>query len=94
MSVTVTLPDVWLLIAPCGCIDGIRHSVIDGQVITATADEAWEKFTRLKHDRERERREGWTCVGGSIEDWDRAKGPCPHDPQYASPAGPDSGSGS
>lgn len=93
--VTVTLPDVWLLIAPCGCIDGIRRSVIEGRVVTASAEEAWEKFTARKRERDAERKAGYTCVAGTVGDWDRSRVSCPHDPPWgrvsaSSSAGPES----
>jgi len=84
--ITVTLPDVWLLVAPCGCIDGIRKSVINGEVITATANAAWAKFTPMKRERAREEKAGYQCIAGTVEDWERSSVPCPHDPPRTAPA--------
>lgn len=83
--VTVTLPDAWLLVAPCGCIDGIRHAVINGEIICATAEDAWASFTPRKRDRDREAREGYTLVAGTAEDWDRSRAGCIHEPQWQKP---------
>lgn len=83
MSQTVTLPDFWLLIAPCGCIDGMRRTTFEGRVITATAQEAWEKFTPRKRDRDKELRDGFTCRGS--EDGEDITLGCSHDPQWTAP---------
>lgn len=77
---TVTLPDWWALVMPCGCVDGMRRAVIDGAIVTASAQDAWEKFTRLKRDRDREVREGWVCRAGTEADWESFKAGCVHVP--------------
>lgn len=92
---TVTLPNWWVLVMPCGCIDGIRRAVIDGKIVTATADEAWAKFTPLKRDRARELREGWKCRAGTDADLQAYAASTSHLPaeHAAALSSPDSGEG-
>lgn len=80
--VTVTLPDAWALVAPCGCVDGMRLSVLNGVVITATAEEAWAKFTPHARDRAREAKQGFTCRGAQTTE---ALSDCQHDPKWGIP---------
>jgi hypothetical protein len=58
----------------------MRRAVIDGEIVTASAQDAWEKFTRLKRDRDREVREGWVCRAGTEADWESFKQGCTCDP--------------
>ena len=89
MSQTVTFPDLWLLIAPCGCIDGFMRSVNSGTVNTPTAHAAWVKFTPLKRDRTREVKQGYVCRGGDFAEWNgRSPQDCPHEPQWGIPIEP------
>lgn len=63
-TVDLTLPKFWLLVMPCGCIDGSMVSVsMNWSIFAATADDAWKKFTPTKRARDREARDGWTCRG-------------------------------
>lgn len=75
---TVTLPDRWVLVMPCGCIDGVCLAVLGDEILAPTAEAAWVKFTPLRRNRERERREGWVCRGGTVLDARAATAPCPH----------------
>lgn len=79
MTQTITLPDLWLLVAPCGCLDGWLRSTREGIVTRPTAEAAWAAFEPRKRAREREQAAGWTVRGGDYAEWnDSAKGHCPH----------------
>ena len=84
MSQTITLPDLWLLAAPCGCLDGWLRTTHEGTATRPTVEHAWADFTR--NARERMKREGWTIRGGDYAEWnDSDKGHCPHTPQHVKP---------
>lgn len=75
----IHLPEVWVLIAPCGCVDGVTLAVYNGHVRLATAEAAWARFTPLKRDRDREAKQGFRIEGREErvvpED-------CQHDPKW------------
>ena len=48
MSQIIELPDLWLLIAPCGCIDGYMRAVSLGRDPFLTAESAWRQFEPRK----------------------------------------------
>jgi hypothetical protein len=88
MTQTITLPDLWLLIAPCGCYDGFMRSTHEGEVTRANPEAAWKWFAPLKRERERMVKSGYVLRGGDFEEWNSRenKGDCPHDPQWTAPA--------
>lgn len=50
------IPKAWVLVMPCGCVDGI----LVGSERHPTAEAAWSTFTPLKRNRDREAAKGWT----------------------------------
>jgi hypothetical protein len=93
MTQTITLPDLWLLVAPCGCLDGWLRATHEGTVTRATADVAWSDFEPTKRGRERRQAEGWVVRGGDYAEWnDGPKGHCPHIPVHTAPTSIHSGS--
>lgn len=77
----VEIPSHWLLVAPCGCVDGSLLGVRrDGRIYRATAEEAWKTFEPVARRRERDKRRGWTVRPIAADD-DLVKlltTPCPH----------------
>ena len=73
-TVTLVVPKFWLLVKPCGCVDGSLVSVrIDGTVCATSAEDAWRRFTPNKRARDKEAREGMTCRGITDEEMPRFK---------------------
>lgn len=88
MSQTITLPDLWLLVAPCGCFDGWLRATHEGTVTRATTEVAWADFAPTKRARERMQTQGWVVRGGDYAEWnDSPKGHCPHNPIWGVSAG-------
>ena len=80
---TITLPDAWALVAPCGCTDGICLAAIGQKILRADAEAAWKMFTPLKRDRDREEKQGYR-----IEERygvQRIEADCPHEPKWGVP---------
>ncbi|MGY4859533.1 hypothetical protein [Cryobacterium sp. AP23] len=73
-TIALVVPKFWLLISPCGCVDGSLVSVrIDGTICAASAEDAWKKFTPNKRARDTEARQGVTCRGITDEEMPRFK---------------------
>lgn len=69
MSVTLELPDLWLIVAPDGTLDGFIKSVLSNGKVLVTAEQAHAFVTPRKRDRDKELRDGWTVRGGSYAEW-------------------------
>ncbi|MCA0217953.1 MAG: hypothetical protein LCH43_11440 [Actinobacteria bacterium] len=66
----MTIPKAWVLVMPCGCIDGI----VRGSVRNPTAEAAWATtFTPNKRSRDAQDRKGWTVRAATTEDIERAQ---------------------
>ena len=87
MTQTIELPDLWLLIAPCGCIDGYMRAVSPGRDPYLTAESAWRQFEPRKRARDKAAKNGYVCRGGDYAEWyDGPHSDCPHDPKWGIPA--------
>lgn len=70
-TVTVEIPKRWMLVEPCGCIDGVCVGVLsDGTIRHATADSAWSMFYDRKRERERDQKRGYTVRAEQDGDWE------------------------
>jgi hypothetical protein len=57
----VHIPSAWLLVMPCGCLDGWYVGVrSDGTIVAADEEAAWGKFAPSKKERRELEAEGWT----------------------------------
>ena len=71
MSRTVTLPESWVLVRPCGCFQGSSIAVgRDGTIYTATAEAAFKDFYPTQRARDKATREGFVCRAITDEEWD------------------------
>jgi len=84
MSQTITLPDLWLLVAPCGCFDGWVRNTHDGRATRPDAESAWSDFAPTKRESNRMRAQGYIVRGGDYDEWNNreVKGDCPHTPKW------------
>ncbi|MCU1441099.1 MAG: hypothetical protein JWP85_2096 [Rhodoglobus sp.] len=74
--IIMTIPKAWVLVMPCGRIDGFLH----GSNRHATPEAAWATFSPLKRTRDAEARKGWTVrPATSTEIANTEPAPCPHD---------------
>lgn len=87
MTQTITLPDLWLLVAPCGCLDGWMRATHDGIATRPNAEAAWTDFALTKRERDRMQSQGWVVRGGEYAEWNSRenKGDCTHDPKWGIP---------
>ena len=70
MSVTVTFPESWVLVRPCGCFQGSALAVgRDGTVYTPTAEAAFKDFMPTKRERDKATREGYVCRAITDDEW-------------------------
>ncbi|MBT1542457.1 hypothetical protein KK103_11845 [Curtobacterium flaccumfaciens pv. flaccumfaciens] len=86
-TVTVTVPSHWLLVMPCGCIDGSALSTTFGEIVRPTAESAHKMLTPRKRDRDREIKQGWTVRGATRAELDNLvelfTTKCPHNAEAA-----------
>lgn len=84
MTQTIELPDLWLLVAPCGCFDGWMRVAFEGTVLRPTAEDALKDFAPTKRERDRLERQGFIVRGGDYHEWNNreVKGDCPHTPKW------------
>lgn len=67
--IIMTIPKAWVLVMPCGCIDGIMR----GSEHNPTADAVWRSFFPNKRARDGKVAKGWTVRAATTEDIERAK---------------------
>jgi hypothetical protein len=70
-TVSVEIPKRWMLVEPCGCIDGVCVGArSDGTVHCATEEQAWSRFYERNRDRERDQKRGYTIRAEGDGDWE------------------------
>jgi len=77
---TITLPDAWALVAPCGCTDGLCTAVVNGRITHPDEADAWKLFTPLKKDRDKEAKQGYKIEARYGKQSISAD--CPHEPKW------------
>lgn len=86
---TITLPDAWALVAPCGCTDGLTVAVVGDRILRPDAESAWKMFTPLKRDRDREVKQGYRIEARYGQQSVGAD--CTHDPKWGIATSSDAG---
>lgn len=64
----ITVPEAWVIVMPCGCLDGLLR----GSLRHPTAEAAWATFTPNNLIRDAQTCTGWSVRPASTDDIERA----------------------